>query len=234
MAQAIASGIIADVQPSWILLVGIAGGIPSTDYSLGDILLSQRLHDFSVSAALEGKPPSSKTWEGPWSWRSKKQSPTSGHVCRSSATGIQRNRSDARSRSKSHGHADPRLYGDQSWRNSVIKSLQAAFPQNQPARPPRFRSASIVSSGTLVKSTELARQWQQTARHASAVEMELTGVWLAARYADQGTRVLAIRGLSDVIGYSRDHAWTEYAAYSAASFMHAFITSGIVSRPPTA
>jgi nucleoside phosphorylase len=126
--------------------------------------------------------------------------------------------------------SDPRLYGNESWRNSVIKSLQTAFPQNQPARLPLFRSASIVSSGTLVKSTELAKQWQQTARHASAVEMELTGVWLAARYADQGTRVLAIRGLSDIIGYSRDPAWTEYAAYSAASFMHALITSGIISR----
>jgi hypothetical protein len=53
---------------------------------------------------------------------------------------------------------------------------------------------------------------------------------LAARYADQGTRVLAIRGLSDITGYSRDPAWTEYAAYSAASFMHALITSGIISR----
>jgi nucleoside phosphorylase len=46
VAQAIASSIIADVWPRWILLVGIAGGIPSTDYSLGDVLLSQRLHDF--------------------------------------------------------------------------------------------------------------------------------------------------------------------------------------------
>ena len=60
--------------------------------------------------------------------------------------------------------------------------------------------------------------------------MELTGVWHAARYANQGTHVLAIRGLSDIIGYRRDAAWTEFAAYSAAAFMHALLTSGIIRR----
>jgi nucleoside phosphorylase len=108
--------------------------------------------------------------------------------------------------------------------------LQKHFPQDAPVRPPLFRSGAIISSGALVKSANLARQWQETARQASAVEMELAGVWHAARYANQGTHVLAIRGLSDIIGYKRDPAWTEFAAYSAAAFMHALLTSGIIRR----
>jgi nucleoside phosphorylase len=38
-AHDITRDIIDDLDPAWILLVGIAGGLPSDDYSLGDVLL---------------------------------------------------------------------------------------------------------------------------------------------------------------------------------------------------
>jgi len=70
-----------------------------------------------------------------------------------------------------------------------------------------------------------------SARLASGVEMELGGVCRAARYGEDGsTRVLAIRALSDIIGYKRAPEWTEFAAYSAAGFAHALIKSGIIRR----
>ena len=42
--------LIDDLQPSLLLVVGIAGGLPSDDISLGDVVLSTRLLDFSVEA----------------------------------------------------------------------------------------------------------------------------------------------------------------------------------------
>ena len=47
-------GIIDDLNPEWLMLVGIAGAIPSEEYTLGDVVVATRLHDFTVRAAIEG------------------------------------------------------------------------------------------------------------------------------------------------------------------------------------
>jgi nucleoside phosphorylase len=49
-AQEAARDLIDDLQPSLLLVVGIAGGLPADDISLGDIVLSTRVHDFSIEA----------------------------------------------------------------------------------------------------------------------------------------------------------------------------------------
>src|ERR1700738_476261 len=49
-AQEAARDLIDDLQPSLLLVVGIAGGLPSDDITLGDVVLSTRILDFSVEA----------------------------------------------------------------------------------------------------------------------------------------------------------------------------------------
>src|SRR5215469_7340342 len=49
-AQEAARDLVDDLQPSLFLVVGIAGGLPSDDISLGDVVLSTRVLDFSVEA----------------------------------------------------------------------------------------------------------------------------------------------------------------------------------------
>lgn len=44
--QKVANNLIEDLNPSWILLVGIAGSVPDYEYTLGDVVLATRLHDF--------------------------------------------------------------------------------------------------------------------------------------------------------------------------------------------
>jgi len=51
-AQAAASDLIADLAPAWIVLVGIGGAVPETEFTLGDVVLATRLHDFSLTAAI--------------------------------------------------------------------------------------------------------------------------------------------------------------------------------------
>jgi hypothetical protein len=53
--QAVAQKLIEDLNPQWIIVVGIAGSVPEPDYTLGDVLLATRLHDFCVSARLPGE-----------------------------------------------------------------------------------------------------------------------------------------------------------------------------------
>jgi len=49
-AQEAARDLIDDLQPSLLLVVGIGGGLPSDDISLGDVVLSTRIVDFSLEA----------------------------------------------------------------------------------------------------------------------------------------------------------------------------------------
>src|SRR4030095_8456165 len=44
------NAIIEDLDPQWILVVGIAGGIPSNDFTLGDVVLSSIIYDLTVAA----------------------------------------------------------------------------------------------------------------------------------------------------------------------------------------
>ncbi|MFC4939565.1 MULTISPECIES: hypothetical protein [Bradyrhizobium] len=87
-AQATANNMIMELAPRWILLVGIAGGIPDAEYSLGDVVLSSRVYDFSVTAAFEGGASAYQQQGGPPHMRSTSSWPISRRWKRISATGI--------------------------------------------------------------------------------------------------------------------------------------------------
>lgn len=232
-AQALASSMISDLAPRWVFVVGIAGGFPASEYTLGDVLLSQRMHDFAVSAAVEGKPPEFQDMGGPMMLEVEKL-----------VTGLKGNRAKLGSWSGKEflGNEKPKLkapkskinkslYGSDEWKSKVVGSLKSQFPENGVVRDPDFFSSVMIASNTLVKDTQLAELWKQTARHASGVEMELGGVCRAARVCGSPQpRVLAIRGLSDIVGFKRSPEWTNYACRSAAAFADALISSGLIKR----
>jgi nucleoside phosphorylase len=125
----------------------------------------------------------------------------------------------------------PKLYGNTDWQESVIDSLTHLFPPGKLPRDPEFFSGALITGNTLLKDTALATTWKTTARAALGVEMELGGVCAAARYGVDGdVRVLAIRGISDIVGYKRNPGWTSYACNSAVAFCHAFVLSGLIRR----
>lgn len=76
-----------------------------------------------------------------------------------------------------------------------------------------------------MKDSELLQEWLKSARDLKAVEMELPGVYEAARHKDGDIPVLAIRGISDIVGFKRDHAWTEFACKTAASLTRALLNT---------
>src|SRR5437660_2078530 len=95
-------------------------------------------------------------------------------------------------------------------------------------RPPKFLTGTIASSNSLVRSDVIVQQWQQGARSIKAVEMEAAGVYLAAQQMRQQYPVMAIRGISDIVGFKRDDDWKQYACHTAAAFAHAFVAADIV------
>ena len=52
-AQNVARDLIEDLDPDWLVLTGIACAVPSMDFTLGDVVLANRLHDFTIEAQRE-------------------------------------------------------------------------------------------------------------------------------------------------------------------------------------
>lgn len=233
-AQGVASNIIAELDPAWIILVGIAGGVPDFDYSLGDVVLTTYLHDFSLTAASdEGV---TRQVMGGDMHRDVER------FLSTRAVGA-----DARKLKALAGFdTDPELikhpavypasiadadryYGTPSYQAKVKRSIENRFPNGERQGGPVIRQGPTANGNVLVKSGNLLKTWQESARHIVQIEMELAGVYEAARTAGrENYPILAVRGLSDIVGFARDKDWTEYACKTAAAFTSAVLQSGFV------
>jgi hypothetical protein len=56
-----------------------------------------------------------------------------------------------------------------------------------------------------------------------AIEMKLAGVYEAANRMTGVYSIITIRGLSDIVGFDRDDAWTTYACHTAGAFCVALL-----------
>jgi nucleoside phosphorylase len=227
----LARNMIDDFDPQWLVVVGIGGGFPSDDYTLGDAVVATKLTDFSLSAALEGGQPEfavsgvrmHKSIEdllaflpalpqlGEWNSRESIIAPKP-------SVDIS---NDALSKS---------IYATRDdWKEKVRQSLSHHFDPQGATRRPLVRAGAIASSNWLLKDTEMATRWKAVARDILAVEMELAGVYEAAREMNVAENtykeypILAVRGISDVVGYDRTGEWTTYACHTAAAFASALL-----------
>jgi nucleoside phosphorylase len=204
-----------DLQPSLLLVVGIAGGLPADDISLGDIVLSTRVHDFSIEARKFQEETTYNVGGGP--------------IAKAIAAGIA-NLSARESElgdwwaelpKKSTVNLAPRnLYGPRNWQRNVRQKLQLHYGKDVADRTPAFTAGPVASSDRLVKDPKVLFPWITSARGILAIEMESAGVHRATR---DRTPMLSIRSLSDIVGLKRQDAWTKYACASAAAFARAYL-----------
>lgn len=225
-AQSLTVEMIEELNPAWLFLVGIAGGIPSSEYSLGDVLLCTKLYDFSICCTTKNEPAKFAISGGPIHRdvarlleilpAYKDDLETCGW---NSPEALRRERPKIDLASLS-------LYGDEKWKEDVIDSLNRNFSEQ---RKPKYYLGPTGSSNNLVKDDSLLKIWQGCARDLTHVEMELAGVYRAAQQSN--IPVLSIRSLSDIVGYKRSPEWTQFACDTAASFAICLIRSGIVGSP---
>jgi nucleoside phosphorylase len=53
-SQQVTNDIIRDLDPYILLVVGITGGVPDDEFTLGDVIISSRIHNFNASALQAG------------------------------------------------------------------------------------------------------------------------------------------------------------------------------------
>lgn len=226
-AQEAARDLIDDLSPSLLLVVGIAGGLPSDDFTLGDVILSTRVNDYSVEARKAREQPTYNLSGGP--------------IAKVIAAGLANLAARETElgpwtealpeRPKVTWNRQGQLYGPKKWQNELREKLEVHFGTDAEPRAPIFKDGAIASSDRLVKDPKVLFPWIQTARHLLAVEMESGGVYRAAR---DRCAMLAIRGISDLIGLKRNDSWTKYACASAAAFARGYLRTRPVPVKPTA
>jgi nucleoside phosphorylase len=221
-AQSVTRDAIDDLSPKWIILAGIAGGVPDSEFTLGDVLLASSIHDLSITAANENRGPEFRPAGGPA--HASVERLLANLPARKQDFG---NWSDA----ASVGNAKPKVivpddisdkcyYGKNATRGDVRDSLQAHFPASGAARNARFKIGAVASSNVLLKDTKLLAEWKKAARHITHIEMEAGGAYLAARQAKpHELPLLCVRGISDVVGFRRSGEWTQFACDVAAAFL---------------
>lgn len=227
-SQLVASDIMRDLDPQLLLVVGIAGGVPHNEFTLGDVIISSRIHNFNVSAVKQNDitfnvqggihplvsditaslPMYKKSLLAGWN------EPDSIGMARPSIDLL---------------WVKSNLYGDAKWRNDVLKSFETQFGESaSDVQHPLFKTGIIASSNNLMKNTKIPTRWLESARGILAIEMESAGALQAAQQMDKQYPVMAIRGISDIIGLERNPRWTAYACKSASAFTSAFIKAGII------
>ncbi|WP_224372649.1 protein kinase domain-containing protein [Hyalangium versicolor] len=219
-AQSAAHDLLEDLNPQWLLVVGIAGGVPSDEFGLGDVVVSTWIHDFNVEAVLHD--------------RESKFALAGGPVAKAAAV-VVANFPAQRAELGNWGTAEsieaPRpavltleslqsgdwLYGDEEWRGKVRQSLSRHAGRAEPL----VTVGAIASSDRLIKDMEILKVWMKMARQILAVEMESAGAYRATY--GRSVPTLSIRGISDLVGLKRDPAWTQYACHTAAAFALALL-----------
>lgn len=225
-----ASKAISDLDPKWLVLVGIAGGVPSNEFSLGDVLLADSFLDFSVTAAKQGRLPEFRTRGGAVhriveplltdlrAWESQL-----GNWNGDAAISIPKPTFEAPTDISSKCY-----YGPDSHKESVRDTLRLNFPNLPDLRPALVDTGALATSNELIKDTDKLERWLSIGRHITHIEMEYGGAEYAARtfHRDREVPLLSVRGISDLVGFNRIPACTTYACHTAASFFHALVTEG--------
>ncbi len=216
-AQSTARSAVEDLDPTWIVLQGIGGATPDSDFSLGDVIVGSHLHAFTVGSVKSNGQVDFEDEGGQMAPKAEDL------IALLPALEKQLAGWEVLEGRPEIDPGKARLYGPEDWRERVMSSLLA----NRARQAPIALMRGIASTPFLVKNAELLAQWRRSARDIAAVEMELAGVYEAARHLDREYPILAIRGISDVVGLEREDAWTRYAAKSAAAY-----TARLISHMP--
>jgi nucleoside phosphorylase len=213
-AQLAARDLIDELGPKWLLIVGIGGGRPSGEFTLGDVVVSTRVHDLTLEATLQNGQREYNLTGGPLD-------PQAAAVA-SNIPALQEiqtwNTQNAlRAKRPPLPMIDDRFAGQKEW----IKRIEGSLKAQHTRKAPKVVAGAIASSDRLIRDPELLQLWLTMLRHVYAVEMEAAGVYRVAHASR--TPFLAIRGISDIVGLKRADAWTKYACGSAAAFASALL-----------
>ncbi|MDP1821691.1 MAG: tetratricopeptide repeat protein [Archangium sp.] len=212
-SQSAATEMIEDLAPRFVLVVGIAGGIPSEDFTLGDVIVSSSIIDVSIEDT---------------GTRERRYNASTPDLHITAVRIVERlpallaTVKWPKLKSLKPGVGGKCTTRDGAWN----KSIKAAFDSHVLRKRSKviIRAGGIASSDRLVKDPELMKLWRKVIKGIDAKEMESAGALAAC--SPRGVPYLTIRGISDIIGWKREEAWTRFACTTAAVATRMLVKTG--------
>jgi nucleoside phosphorylase/DNA replication protein DnaC len=224
-AQNTVRDLIEDLDPARLVLVGIAGATPTGRLTLGDVVVATRLQDFTIDARIEDKALEYGISDGPMDRISQDLIAMLPSDDLRGAFGAWNSDDRIGMTRPIVSLSEENFYGGDQWVAKVRESLTHHFPDGKLNRAP------VVTTGPTTASlinTETLIEWRKVASHLVDIERELPWIFREAKRRSREFPILAIRGISDVVGFNTHDAWTAYACHSAASLTHELLSSGMV------
>ncbi len=217
-SYAITRDAIQDLEPTCVLVVGIAGAVPG-DLTLGDVVFGNYVHNLNLQDVKDGGKRS-------FSLKGGEIAPGAKNALSNLPISIPDYLRGLEFSQLPPLDPSAEIKGDDDTAKKIRARLQERYG-DEPKRPPIqfYRDGEIASSDTLVRYVELIDQWKTMIKHILCVDMESAGACKAANAEGKGTAVIPIRAMSDVIGLQRDDKWLLYACEVAAKVARAFIES---------
>ncbi|MES2639723.1 MAG: hypothetical protein V4850_09575 [Myxococcota bacterium] len=219
-AQTVATDVLDDLHPRLVVVVGIAGGCPSEDFTLGDVIVSSYIHDLTLEDTGAGEGSRFNARGGPLDAEAARIVARLQSLGRSMGDWAARLR---QTRPSLDGH---HTTGDVDWNKKITDAFERHAREGR--AHPIARAEAVASSDRVVKAPELLVAWRAVLKGVAAVEMESAGAYAACQH--RGVPCFAIRGISDIVGWKRDELWTIYACETAAAYAHALFAAGALGR----
>ena len=217
-AQNAVNELLHDLEPRFVLVVGIAGGVPSQEFCLGDVVISNYIQDLTLEDT--GSRPGMQRFNA-----------LGGPLHPAASRIVERLRAIERgtvawNTPASIAQERPIMEGELTTTYSDWnESIHTALARHSMRDIPLATAQKVASSDRLVKDPELLNAWRHVLKAVAAVEMESAGAYVPCQR--NNVPILAIRGISDIIGLKRDEAWTLYACHTAAAYVRMLVRSGV-------
>ncbi|MEO6326923.1 MAG: hypothetical protein ABIT01_00240 [Thermoanaerobaculia bacterium] len=219
-AQMAASDLLEDLSPAFVVVVGIGGGRPTSDLTLGDVVISSFVHDLTLEDTGSDGTSRFSALGGPLD-------PEAARVVSHLQALIPRMKDWTGTLHAARPQLDVTCTTENAAWNEL---LDEAFTHHRASgrSSPIVRAERIASSDRLVKDPDLLTQWTSVLKGIMVVEMESAGVYVFCH--NKRVPYLAIRGISDIVGAKRDERWTAYACETAAAFARSLIETGVFAK----
>jgi nucleoside phosphorylase len=218
-----AAGLLDEIAPAWLLVVGVASGVPAEEPSLGDLVISTSVLDHEAHAVLEDGTHAYAP-AGPMHPEA---------VVLAADLGVRREALAVLCSREAIGRDPPPVdlslssfYGTKKTKAEVQAILRRRFEGK--ARPPVVTTGALLASDRRLDAADLQQAWLSAPRRFRAVEAESAGAYRAA--SQRGVPVLSVRAVGEVIGSRRTPTWIAYAAEVAAAFTVGLLRVGVFPK----
>ncbi len=102
----------------------------------------------------------------------------------------------------------------------VLSSIKEQFAGHKPDHPLQIHIGAVATGSAVIASSDKVKEIQDQIRNVLAIEMEIFGVYYAARWAiHPKPRYLAIKSVSDFADEHKNDDYHAYASYTSAKVM---------------